>query len=295
MEVLIKAVLDGICLGLIYSLGAIGIVVIFKSSGVFNMGQGMMMMIGAFVACSAALSLGVPMWLAVLIAMVIMALAGWLTEILMVGPLLGQPLFAQLMATIGLLSILRGVCMLIWGTTIYTYPTNIIPTGDLILGTLKISSSFVNGAVIAIIVGVLLALYYRYSKQGIAMRAISEDEQLAESVGIKARTILILTWALGGALAAVSGVLFGLIGSINYVMGDIGLIAIMPVVIFGGLESFVGALLAGPIIGIITIITGIYLEGFAPGIVAIVPATVMLIILLFMPYGLFGQRRIERI
>lgn len=295
MEMLIQAVVNGICVGFIFSLGAMGLVVIYKSSGVFNMAQGMMMMMGAFVAATFALSLGMPVWLSTLVGMAVMAVVGLVVERLMVGPLVGQPLFAQLMATIGLLSILRGICMMIWRTRVYIYPENIIPMGDLVLGSFKLSASYLNAAVIAIAAGILLGLYYRYSKQGIAMRAISEDEQLAESVGVKAKTILALTWALGGVVAALAGTLFGLTGSVNYVMGDIGLIAIMPAVLLGGLDSFTGALLAGPIIGVTAMITGMYLEAIAPGIVAIVPLAVMLIVLLFRPHGLFGQRRIERI
>jgi len=295
MELLLPAIINGICLGFIFSLGAMGLVVIYKSSGVFNMAQGMMMMMGAFIAASFALSLGLPVWLATLVGMAIMAAVGLILELLTMGPLVGQPLFAQLMATIGLLSILRGICMMIWKTRVYTYPANIIPIGDLVIGTFKLSASYLNGAMIAIAAGILLGLYYRYSKQGIAMRAISEDEQLAESVGIRAKTILALTWALGGVVAALSGTLFGLTGSVNYVMGDIGLLAIMPAVLLGGLDSFTGALIAGPVIGITAMITGTYLEVIAPGIVAIVPLVVMLIVMLFMPHGIFGQKRIERI
>lgn len=295
MELLLPAILNGICLGFIFSLGAMGLVVIYKSSGVFNMAQGMMMMMGAFIAASFALSLGMPVWLATLVGMAVMAAVGLILELLTMGPLVGQPLFAQLMATIGLLSIIRGISMMIWKTRVYTYPTNIIPIGDLFMGTFKLSASYLNGAIIAIAAGILLGLYYRYSKQGIAMRAISEDEQLAESVGIRAKTILALTWALGGVVAALSGTLFGLTGSVNYVMGDIGLLAIMPAVLLGGLDSFTGALIAGPVIGITAMITGTYLEVIAPGIVAIIPLVVMLIVMLFMPHGIFGQKRIERI
>lgn len=294
MEVLIQTIIDGVCLGLIYSLGALGLVILFKSSGIVNIGQGMIMMVGAFVVLSFD-NLHMPMSISLIIALAVLALLAVLVQILVINPLVGQSILAQLVATIGLLYILRGVTVMIWGGEVYNYAADIIPIGDLTFGHYKVCSSYLNGLIITIIAGVLLIAYYRYSKQGIAMRAISEDEQLAESVGIRARKILSLSWALSGAIGALSGCLFGVMGSISYNMGDIGLNAIMPVALFGGLESIGGALLAGPIVGIASLVAGVYLEDIAAGITAIVPLVLMLVVLIFMPYGLFGQKRIERI
>jgi len=127
------------------------------------------------------------------------------------------------------------------------------------------------------------------------MRATSEDEELAASVGIKVTKVLKLTWSIGAACAALSGVLFGMLGSVNYMLGEIGLMAIMPVLVFGGLESFLGALLAGFIVGVVNMIAGVYLEVKLPGITGVVPLVIMLLILIVKPYGLFGEKRIERI
>jgi len=127
------------------------------------------------------------------------------------------------------------------------------------------------------------------------MRGTSEDEELAGSVGIRVTKVLRLSWILGSACAALAGVLFGSLGSVNYMLGEIGLTAIIPVVVFGGLESFVGALMAGLIVGVVTMIAGTYLEVALPGIMPVVPLVIMLIVLIFKPYGLFGEERIERI
>lgn len=295
MTVLIQAILDGICVGAIYGLGAMGLVVIQKSSGLFNLAQGMLMMAGGFVAAQAIDSLGCPMWLAVTLSMLVMMAVGFVINLLVIRPLLGESVFTQLMATIGLLSILYGIIMAIWGTLPRVYPSEIIPIGDLRLGEIVVSSTYLNGFLISVIGCVVLTLYYQRSKEGLAMRATSEDEQLAASAGIRVTKVLQLTWMIGSACAALAGVLFGMLGSVTYMLGEIGLMAIIPVMVFGGLESFVGALLAGLIVGIVTMLAGAYLEVALPGIMTIVPLAIMLLILLFKPYGLFGEERIERI
>jgi branched-chain amino acid transport system permease protein len=295
MSVLIQAILDGICIGAIYGLGAMGLVVIQKSSGVFNLAQGMLMMFGGFIAAQATTSLDLPMWLATILCMAVTSVIGLIINFLVMRPLAGESPFAQLMATIGLLSILYGTIMGIWGTLPYVYPTDLISTGDIDFGEIRVSSAYVNGFVIAVIACIVLTVYYQRSKEGTAMRATSEDEELAASVGIRVSKVLRLTWMIGAACAALSGVLFGMLGSVTYMLGEIGLMAIIPVLVFGGLESFVGALLAGFIVGVATMIAGTYLEVKLPGIMNVVPLVIMLIVLIFKPYGLFGEKRIERI
>jgi branched-chain amino acid transport system permease protein len=295
MSTLIQAILDGICVGSIYGLGAMGLVVIQKSSGVFNMAQGMVMMIGAYVAAMLAIPMGISMWLAAIGSMIITAAVGLVINFVVMRPLAGESVFTQLMATIGLLSILYGITLGIWGTQPYIYPSQIIPMGDLAIGPIKISSAYLNGFVIAVLSCLALTFYYQRSKEGIAMRATSEDEELAASVGIRVTKVLRLTWFIGAGCAALAGVLFAMLGTVNYMLGEIGLIAIIPVLVFGGLESFVGALLAGLIVGVATMIAGAYLEVTLPGIMPVVPLVIMLLVLIFKPYGLFGEERIERI
>lgn len=296
MNILIQAILDGICIGAIYGLGAMGLVVIQKSSGVFNMAQGMLMMFGGFIAANLSLNMGLPMWLATILSMLAMAVVGLIINFLVMRPLAGESAFTQLMATIGLMSIIYGIIMMIWGTLPFVYPTEIIPIGNVELwGGIVLSPSYVNGLIIAIIACIILTIYYQKSREGTAMRATSEDEELAASVGIRVTKVLRLTWMIGASCAALSGVLFGMLGSVNYMMGEVGLIAIIPVLVFGGLESFIGALLAGLIVGIASMLAGAYLEVTFPGITGVIPLTIMLIILIFKPYGLFGEERIERI
>jgi branched-chain amino acid transport system permease protein len=295
MTPVIQAILDGICIGAIYGLGAMGLVVIQKSSGVFNLAQGMFMMFGGFVTANLTLNLGLPMWLGTIISMGVMALMGMLLNLIIMRPLAGESAFTQLMATIGMMSIMYGIIMAIWGTDPYIYAAEIIPLGNIKIGGITLSPSYVNGLIIALIACIVLSEYYRRSKEGTAMRATSEDEELAASVGIQVTKVLKLTWVIGAGCAALSGVLFGMLGSVTYMMGEIGLMAIMPVLVFGGLESFLGALLAGFIIGVINMLAGVYLEVKLPGITNVVPLVIMLLILIVKPYGLFGEERIERI
>lgn len=295
METLIQATLDGLCVGAIYGLGAMGLVVIQKSSSIFNMSQGMFMMAGAYIAAMFAIPLGMPMWVAALAAMVITAVIGLVINFTVFRKLLGESVFTQLMATIGLMSILYGAILGIWGTVPMIYNTDVLPTGDLIFGQFKISSAYMNGLIIASLACLVLTLYYQYSKEGTAMRATAEDEELAGSVGIRVTKVLRLAWIIGAACAALSGVLFAMLGSVNYMLGEVGMISIIPVMVFGGLESFVGALLAGLIVGVATMIAGAYLEVSMPGIMGVVPLVIMLVVLVIRPYGLFGEERIERI
>ncbi len=295
METLIQAILDGLCIGSIYGLGAMGLVVIQKSSGVFNMSQGMMMMLGAYLGAIFAVTLGLPMWISVLAAVIMMGVIGAVIEYVVIKPLMGESAFTQLMATLGLMSIIYGITLAIWGTLPYIYPSDIIPIGDLYIGPYKISSAYSDSFIIATVICIILTLYYKYSKEGTAMRATAEDEELAGSVGIRVTMVLRLTWMIGAGCAALAGVLFGTLGSVNYMLGEIGLVAIIPVLVLGGLESFIGALLAGLIVGIASMIAGTYLEVSLPGIMPVVPLVLMLIILIFKPYGLFGEKRIERI
>lgn len=295
MDILVQAVLDGICVGAIYGIGAMGLVVIQKSSGIFNMAQGMLMMFGAFVAARCALGIGMPMWLSVVSAMLVVGILGLIIDFIVMRPLVGESAFTQLMATMGLLSILYGIIMIIWGTHPYVYPSEIIPIGNLEIGDISVTSTYINGFILGVASCVGLTLFYKYSKEGIAMRATSEDEELAASTGIRVTKVLRISWILGAGCAALAGVLFGGLGSVNYMLGDIGLLAIIPVMVFGGLESFTGALLAGLIVGVATMIAGTYLEVMLPGIMHVVPLVIMLLVLIFKPYGLFGEERIERI
>lgn len=295
MNIFLQAIIDGICIGAIYGLGAMGLVVIQKSSGVFNMAQGMMMMFGAFAVANLSLTAGLPMWAAVPIGMLAMTVLGLIVNFIVLRPLAGESAFTQLMATVGLMSILYGIIMAIWGTLPYVYPSEIIPMANIEIGELLLSPSYVNGLVIAIIACVILSMYYQKSREGTAMRATSEDEELAASVGIRVTKVLRLTWMIGAACATLAGALFGMLGSVNYMMGEIGLMAIIPVLVFGGLESFLGALLAGFIVGVVSMLAGAYLESSMPGIQNVIPLIVMLLILIVKPYGLFGEERIERI
>lgn len=253
------------------------------------------MMFGGFIAANLSLDLGLPMWLSTIISMGAMAIIGFIINFLIMRPLAGESAFTQLMATIGLMSILYGIIMAIWGTLPFVYPSEIIPLGKIEIGKIALSPSYLNGFIIAAIVCIILSVYYQKSREGTAMRATSEDEELAASVGIRVTKVLRLTWMIGASCAALAGVLFGMLGSVNYMMGEVGLTAIFPVLVFGGLESFIGALLAGLILGVTSMLAGAYLEVTFPSITEVVPLIIMLIILIFKPYGLFGEERIERI
>lgn len=294
MEFFLQLFLPGICIGAVYGLGAVGFVIIFKSSGVFNLAHGEMMMIGAFFAVTFGTLMGWPMWLSFILAFITAAITGFIIQFLVIRPLMGQPVFAILMVTVGLMFILRGISLLLWGTDSYGYQERILPIGDLTFGGVVIASEYLIGLIISIALFIALGCYFKFTRSGLSMRATADDEHLAESMGVRVSRIFGMSWLLAGASAAIGGMVMGTMTSIDYSLGEVGL-KVMPVVVFGGLESFLGAIVGGIVVGVTSTLSGGYLEEYLVGFRDIAPFILMLLVLIFKPYGLFGEKRIERI
>ena len=289
-----QLLLSGICVGAVYGLGAVGFVIIYKSSGIFNLAHGEMMMVGAFFAVTGANLLGWPMWVAFLLALVFAALTGFVIQFLVIRPLMGQPVFAVVMVTVGLMFIIRGGCLLLWGYRSYGYPELIFPMGTLEIGEAIVSAEYIVGLIIGAVLFIALGCYFAFTRSGLSMRATADDEHLAESMGVRVSRIFGLAWILAGASAAVGGMTLGMMTSIDYMLGEVGL-KVMPVVVFGGLDSILGAIIGGIVVGVTSTLSGGYLEEYLIGFRDIAPFIIMLLVLLIKPHGLFGEKRIERI
>lgn len=294
MEFLLQLLVSGICVGAVYGVGAIGFVLIYKSSGIFNLAHGEMMMVGAFFGVTFAHMLGFPMWLAFLLSLVFSAVMGLTIQFLVIRPLTGQPLFAILMVTVGLMFIIRGICLLTWGAITYTFPGQIFPMPNLTMGGVRVASEYVVSVIIVVVLLLAIAGYFRFTRSGLSMRATADDEQLAESMGVRVGRIFGISWILAGVSSAVGGMTLGMMTSIDYMMGEVGL-KVLPVVVFGGLESLFGAVIGGLVVGVVSVMSGGYLEGYLTGFKDVAPYIIMLLVLLIRPYGLFGEKRIERI
>lgn len=285
----VDILLDGLLTGGVYALAALGFVMVYKSSRILNLAYSQMVAISAYVLYWLLTSIGLPTWLGVLVLFGFGAALGLLIERLAIRPLLGQSFLILLMMTLMLGFLFQGIITLIWGAESFNLPFT--PTGMLTIGDLKVSPATAWAFATCLGVFLLLTIVFRYTKIGLAMRVVAADHAVAQSLGIRVKRIFSLSWVVSGLLAAVVGILVGMVWMVTPPLGDIVLGKGLPVLILGGLDSVPGALVGGLIIGLVEPLGGYW----APGIREIVPWVVMLLILLIRPYGLFGQKDIERI
>lgn len=295
MEKFLSLTFNGLANGAVLALGALGFVLIFKATEVINFAQGQLLLIGAFMVYTAQVTWGLPWPAAILAAMIISALLGLVIERLVLRPLVGEASLSVIMVTIGLASALAAIGLLVWGTDV-RQPPDFMPDGSWVVGIgdgVRLSHNRVLSIVVAGAALLLVGLFYRFSRQGIAMRAVADDQQAAMVQGISVNRIFAMSWALSGISAAVAGLLLASING-QYNLIDIQQfgIYVFPVVILGGLDSLIGAPVAGAIVGVLYSYTGGYI---GDGLEQVIPFVILVIILLIKPYGLFGEVRIERV
>ena len=282
-------VLQGFLVGGLYALVALGFVLIFKSSRVLNLAYGEMIAILSYLLFFLLDSLEFPLGLAILLMFVAGAGLGFLVERSFIRPLVGQPFLALLMMTLMLMFLIKGIIVLIWGGESYSYP--FAPGGMIEFWGVSVLPAALWAFAAAIFVFLLLAFLFRYTKIGLAMRVVAADHAISQSLGIKVKQIFSLSWVISGAFAAVCGILLGLVSMVTPEMGDIGLGKGLVVVLLGGMNSIPGALVGGLILGLAEALGGYYWTDLRE----IIPWLLMLVILIVRPWGMFGERRIERI
>jgi branched-chain amino acid transport system permease protein len=301
MEVL----LGGLMAGVLYSLVALGFVLIFKASGVFNFAQGAMVLFAALAV--ARLSEKMPLWLAILLAVAIMVLLAIVIERLVLRPLVNQEGVALLMATLGVTYFLDGFGQTIWGSDIYTIELGIAREPVMILdnvfqGGILINRDDVAAAVVAVLLVAVLALFFQKTATGRALRAVADDHQAAQSIGIPLNRIWVIVWSVAGVVAIVAGVIWGGKLGVQFSISQVALKA-LPVVILGGFTSVPGAILGGLIIGVGEKMAEVFLgpplvkmfDLAGGGIENWFAYMLALLFLLVRPEGLFGERHIDRV
>lgn len=326
----IETVLNGLMSGVMYSLVALGFVLIFKASGVFNFAQGVFALFAALTLVGYQTGqvpfahlinelfgtnyhnwyASMPNFLAIILTMITMIALAWIIERLVLKHLVNQDPIILFMATIGLAFVLEGVGDLMWGSDVKVLDVG-IPSGgsmwleEATIGLAAEGSDYygmyidvlnVWATVIAVILVITLALFSQYTKTGRALRAVADDHQAALSVGISLRTIWILVWAISGFIAMVAGIMWGTESGVQFSLSLIALKA-LPVLILGGFTSIPGAIIGGLLIGVGEKLAEIYIGGyFETGALENWFAYVMaLVFLLFRPQGLFGDKIIERV
>ncbi len=290
MDKFIQLTLTGLTNGAIFALVALGFVLIYKASDVINFAQGDFLLVGAYVTFGLVAEVGLPWTLGVLLAMLVAVLLGIAVERFVLRPLIGEPIISVIMVTIGLSSLLRAIVSSIWGTTGQPFPPFLPSQNVELLGAVVPADRLVAIGLAGLLL-VVFSLFFRFSRQGIAMRATADDQQAALSMGISVKRIFAMAWSIAAVTAALAGVLVANIVGVSGVVAGIGL-RVFPVVILGGLDSVPGAIAGGLIIGLLEAYTGGYIGG---GLNLIIPFVVLVVILMIKPYGLFGEVRIERV
>jgi len=295
MNFFLQLIVTGFALGMVYALIAIGFVVILKCTNAFNIAQGHFVLIGGYLGYTFLVPFHLPILATLILTVVVAAALGLLIERACLRPLIGRPELAIIMMTIALSTVLEGLVTLIWGGEYKTYH-GVLPTLTLKLGQISVPPESLIGLIVSIIAVTLLMLLFRYTKIGLAMRATAEDLQVVQSLGIRATTVYAVSWVIASVVGAIGGIILGGVSGVMIPLAQIGLKA-FAVVLLGGVDSIGGAIVAGIILGMLENVAAGYLDPLLPGggLAQVFPFAVMIIVLIFRPYGLFGMARIERI
>ena len=295
MTELFQAVASGLMVGSLYSLIGLGIVVIYKSTRVFNFAQGGLLMVGAYLAWSFMEQAGMPIWLGLICGLASAIVIGFLIERFGMRRMVGQPILSLIIVTLALQALIDGVVTLFWGQNNYLVYPKFIPPNPVEFLHVILSLQHIMVFFTTMFVITLFILFFQYSKWGLDMRAVAEDHQAAMCMGVSIKVVFVMAWVISAILAYIGGVL---LGSINGVSTSLHHIAAncFPVVLLGGLESIPGVLIAGLIVGILEYMSGLYLDPIVGASTReIVPYCILVLVLMIKPYGLFGLARIERI
>jgi branched-chain amino acid transport system permease protein len=275
----------------VYALVAVGFVLIYKSSDVINFAQGEFLLIGAYLAYFILGQLGLHWSIGIILTIIVAAGLGVIIERLVLRPLIGEPIISVIMVTIGLASLLKAIVGGIWGINPQVFPA-FIPKNEVHILNAVVTTDKLWAIGIALAFLLIFTIFFRYNKEGIAMRAVADDQQAALSMGISVQRIFALAWSIAAMTAAVAGIIVANVLEVSPNLSGVGL-HVFPVVILGGLDSIPGALIGAVIIGLLEAYAGGYVgDGSLAQVISYV---VLIVILMVRPYGLFGQEIIERV
>ncbi len=291
----LQLVINGLVVGSVYALVALGFVVIFKSTSVVNFAQGEFLLLGAYISLAVVAQTNMPFWVAVIITLMFSVVLGMLIERLILRPMIGEPVISVIMVTLGLSSVLKAIVQGIWGTDTRPFP-EIFPSTPVQIGPLPVSQGYLYSVGCVALLLMLFTIFFKFSRAGIAMRATAFSQQVAQSMGISVRRMFALAWAIAAVVSAIGGILLGGVrGGVDAALAAIGL-KVIPVVILGGLDSILGAIVGGLLVGVLENLAGGYLDPiFGGGVKEVAPFVILVLILMIKPYGLFGKVHIDRV
>ena len=291
---LLALLLNGVSIGLMYALIALGFVLVYKATDAINFAQGEFVMMAGLVAAAVLGPDGTWLILAILVTLAVMIGFGFALERVVLRPLLGRPVVAVIMATIGLAAVLRGLTPIVFGSSTMGV---LLPIGDepISIGPASLPPIQVLGAGVAILFFVAFGWFFKRSRMGVAMRAVADNQQVAQAMGIDVERYFVIAWAMTGVVSALGGIIWGSMLGVDIQLALVGL-KVFPVVILGGLDSIGGALVGGVIVGVVESLAAGYLDPYVGGGTKdFAPYVLMILVLMFRPYGIFGRRQIERV
>ncbi len=303
-QLLPQFAVTGLLAGGPIALMALGLVLIFKSSYIFNFAQGQLLLLGALITWWFSVEAGFPLWISIALALLLSAVIGLAIERLTLRPMTGQPLLSIILMTLGLSQVLQGLALLLFGGSQRNFPqifsaadpyritTPLFYEGNPIVLILK--QNLVWSFVVAILGVIFIGAFFQFTKTGLAMRATSEDHELAQSIGLRIHRIFAVSWMLAAVAATTGGVLLATSSGLDLSL-SIVVLAAFPAVLLGGLESIPGTIIGGLLIGLSQGLVAASKIQFVRNSGEIMPYIMLLLVLLIRPEGLFGQKRIERI
>ena len=294
MEQLVQYTITGLAVGMIYALIALGFALIWKSSRVANLALGQLVLISSWFTYGMLVQAHFPVWVGMVITILFAVFLGWSIERFTLRPLIGQPLLSLIAVTLGLGYFLEGIVIVLWPVSVAKLPA-LFPQDPVNIGSAVISQEYLWAAGISLALFILLSLFFKFHKMGIAMRATADDQLAVQACAVPINQIFSMSWIFACIVAAIGGVLVSSIGGITNALVETGFKS-FSVVILGGMDSFIGCIVAGPIIGLAENIGAGYLTSIiGPGIKDLIPFVIIILVMLIKPYGLFGEERIERI
>lgn len=303
-QLLPQFAVSGLLAGGPIALTALGLVLVFKSSYIFNFAHGQLLLLGALTTWWFSVEKGLPLWLSVVLALAISAALGLLIERLTLRPMTGQPLLSIILMTLGLSQALQGLALLLFGGAQRNFPQIFSAANPYKIVTpllfndkpiiLVLKQNLVWSFVAAMLGVILISAFFRFTRAGLAMRGTSEDHELAQSLGLRIHRIFGLSWAMAGMVATAAGVLLATSSGLDLSLAIV-VLAAFPVVLLGGLESIPGVIVGGLLIGLTQGVVSASKAQWVRDMTEIVPYVILLVVLFIRPEGLFGQKRIERI
>lgn len=294
-DLLLQLLVNGVIIGTLYGVVAMCFVLIYKSTRVVNFAQGEFLLIGAWTCWALLVKFQLPFWIGFPITLVFMLIFGVLLQVVVLRPLIGEPIISVIMVTIGLSMFFQSLMSMLFGGFARPFP-KVFETASVDILGLQIQTAYIMSLIISVVIMIGFYYFFKYSKTGLAMRATAFNQQVAQSLGISVKHVFAAAWAISAMVSALAGVVVGMVNGVSSALSFFG-IKVFPAVILGGLDSIIGSIVGGLVIGVLENVAEFFDSQWLHigNMYTIAPFYALVIILMIKPYGFFGTKDIERI